>query len=331
MDDTLGTISRVDGNFDYLRPIFRTMSAHMRDLNDLYYFAQVVEHQGFTPASRALRIPKSKLSRRIATLESRLAVQLIQRSSRYFSVTEIGQEFYRRCQAMLVEADAADEIIEFRRSEPQGVVRITCPIALLHARVGVMLGDYLAMYPKVKLLLEATNRRVDVIAEGVDVAIRARPPPLENSDLVLKVFAARRWRLVGSPGLLASFGNPATPADLSHYPTIDLCPNNGIHVWEFKGPNGLKASIHHDPRMITDDMIALCAAAARGVGVVQLPSMVVSGELKAGNLVELLPDWTPASGIVHAVFSSRRGLLPSVRSLIDFLAERLAIDEDDVN
>jgi len=146
---------------------------NMRDLNDLYDFAQVVENQGFAPASRTLHIPKSKLSRRIATLEARLGVQLIQRSSRYFSVTDIGQEFYRRCQALLLEADAADEPIEYRQAEPQGVVRLTYPVALLHARVSVILGDYLAMYPKVKLQLEATKRRVDVIAEGIDVAIRA--------------------------------------------------------------------------------------------------------------------------------------------------------------
>lgn len=305
------------------------MDAAVRDLNDLYYFAHVVEHQGFAPAGRILHIPKSKLSRRVAILEERLGVQLIQRSSRHFSVTEIGQEFYRHCQAMLVEADAADDAIAYRRAEPQGIVRLTCPIALLHARVSAILGDYLAMYPKVKLQLEATNRRVDVIAEGIDVAIRARPPPLEDSDLVLRVFAERSWKLVGSPAIIASLHAPDVPADLNRFPTIDLCPPSGVHVWELIGPQRVKASIHHDPRLVTDDMIALRTAAVKGIGIVQLPSMVVSGELKAGNLVELLPDWTPKYGVVHAVFSSRRGLLPAVRSLIDFLAERLAVDEDE--
>jgi len=301
----------------------------MRDLNDLYYFAQVVEHQGFAPASRVLRIPKSKLSRRVATLEERLGVQLIQRSSRHFSVTDIGQEFYRHCMAMLVEADAADEAIAFRRAEPQGVVRLTCPTGLLHARVSAILSDYLCLHPKVKLQLEATNRRVDVIAEGIDVAIRARPPPLEDSDLVMRVFAERSWKLVASPALVAELHAPDVPADLARFPTVDLNPSNGIHVWELAGPQGAKAAIHHDPRMVTDDMIALRTAAIRGVGIVQLPSMVVSDDVRNGKLVELLPAWTPKYGVVHAVFSSRRGLLPSVRSLIDFLAERLKDDEDD--
>ena len=108
----------------------------MQDLNDLYYFAQVVEHGGFAPAGRALGIPKSKLSRRIALLEERLGVRLLQRSTRRFSVTEIGQDYYGHCKAMLVEAEAAQEAIELTRAEPRGVVRLTCPVALLHARVG---------------------------------------------------------------------------------------------------------------------------------------------------------------------------------------------------
>ena len=295
----------------------------MRDLNDLYYFAQVVEHQGFAPAGRALRIPKSKLSRRVALLEEALGVRLIQRSSRHFSVTEIGQEFYRHCRAMLVEANAADEVIALRSAEPQGVVRLSCPIALLHARVGDMLADFMRRYPKVTLLLESTNRRVDVIAEGFDIAIRARPPPLEDSDLVMRVFAERSWRLVASPALIAEWGRPAVPADLNRFPTVDTVPSAGHHAWELDGPNGARATLHHTPRMVTDDLIALRAAAVHGVAITQLPSMVVIDQLKSGELEELLPGWSPKLGVVHAVYPSRRGMLPAVRTLIDFLAERM--------
>lgn len=300
----------------------------MRDLNDLYYFAQVVEHQGFAPAGRALRIPKSKLSRRVALLEEELGVRLIQRSSRRFSVTEIGQEFYRHCRAMLVEANAADEVIALRSAEPQGVVRLSCPIALLHARVGDMLAEFMQRYPKVTLLLESTNRRVDVIAEGFDVAIRARPPPLEDSDLVMRVFAERSWRLVASPALIAELGRPSVPADLNRFPTVDTVPPGGHHTWELDGPNGARATLHHTPRMVTDDLIALRAAAVRGVAVTQLPNMVVADQLKSGELEELLPGWSPKLGIVHAVYPSRRGMLPAVRALIDFLAERMREADD---
>ncbi|MFI4886691.1 MAG: LysR family transcriptional regulator [Steroidobacterales bacterium] len=300
----------------------------MYDLNDLYYFALVVEHGGFAPASRALHIPKSKLSRRVALLEAQLGVRLLQRSSRHFSVTDLGDEFYRHCRAMLVEADAAHEAIELRRAEPRGLVRITCPVALVHARVGAILADFMVDCPKVSVLLESTNRRVDVIGEGVDVAIRARPPPLEDSGLALRVLSERSWKMLASPSLIAALGAPAVPADLHRFPTLDMNPSSGVHTWELDGPSHAHSSVRHAPRLVTDDMIALRAAAVRGVGITPLPTMIVSAELKAGTLVQLLPDWSPKSGLVHAVFPSRRGLLPSVRALIDYLATRLATRDE---
>jgi DNA-binding transcriptional LysR family regulator len=301
----------------------------VQNLNDLYLFAQVVEHRGFAPAGRALAMPKSKLSRRVAVLEERLGVRLIQRSTRRFSVTDIGQDYYRHCKAMLIEAEAAQDAIDLARSGPQGVVRMTCPVALLHARIGVMLAEFMVANPKVTVYLEATNRRVDVIDEGIDVAIRARPPPLESSELRLRVLAERSWRLVTAPTLLQRLGAPQVPADLARYPSLDLGPPQREHVWELQGPSGARAEIPHEPRLVTDDMIALRTAAMAGIGVVQLPAMVMIDELRQGKLVPLLSEWTLALGIVHVVFPTRRGLLPSVRALIDFLAERFAeLDEE---
>jgi DNA-binding transcriptional LysR family regulator len=295
------------------------MGAVMRDLNDLYFFAQVVEYQGFAPAGRALGMPKSTLSRRIAVLEEHLGVRLIQRSTRRFTVTEIGQSYYTHCKAMLVEAEAAQQAIELNRSEPQGVVRLTCPVALLHARIGVMLAAFMAETPRVTVHLEATNRTVDVIGEGIDVAIRVRPPPLKDSDLVMKVLGERSWCLVARPSLLQQHGVPVVPADLAVLPSLDFGPPHGDHVWHLEGPEG-SAAVHHTPRFVTDDMIALRQAAVAGAGIVQLPVMMVCDELASGALVKLIPAWLPKSGIIHAVFPSRRGLLPSVRKLIDFLA-----------
>ena len=146
----------------------------MYDLNDLYFFAQVVDHKGFAAAGRALGLPKSKLSRRIALLEERLGVRLIQRSTRRFAVTDIGADYYRHCKAMLVEADAAQEAIELTRAEPQGTVRLSCPVALVHYQVGQMLADFMAQCPRVQVQLESTNRRVDVIPEGGEVRELAR-------------------------------------------------------------------------------------------------------------------------------------------------------------
>ncbi len=294
----------------------------MEDLNDLYYFTKVVEHHGFAPAGRALGMPKSKLSRRIALLEDRLGVRLLQRSTRHFSVTEIGGEYFSHCKAMLVEAEAAQEAIELTRSEPRGTIRMTCPIALLHADVGAMLADFMATCPGITVHLDATNRRVDVIGERFDLALRVRPPPLEDSDLVLRVLAERKWCLVASPSCFANQTAPRVPADLNGFPSLDLGPPHREHVWDLFGPDGATASIHHQPRLISDDMVTLRTAALAGVGITQLPVMLVAEELAQGRLIQLVQDWRPKSGIVHAVFPSRRGLLPSVRKLLDFLAKR---------
>lgn len=298
----------------------------MEDLNDLYFYAQVVEHGGFAPAGRALNTPKSKLSRRIALLEERLGVRLLQRSTRHFSVTELGQEYYRHCVAMLVEVEAAQEAIERSRSQPQGIVRLSCPTTLLHYRVGELLSRFMLENPKVQLQLEATNRAVDVIGEGLDLALRVRFPPLENSDLVMRVLVESPQRLVASPALLARLQLPPAeqllPADLAGLPSMDwgaFCE----HVWRLQGPNGAMAEVPHTPRLVTDDMTALRQAALHGVGVVQLPHMVVDKDLEEGRLLDIMPNWAPQAGLVHVLFPSRRGLLPAVRQLIDFLATHI--------
>jgi len=292
----------------------------MQDLNDLYYFVQVVEHQGFAPAGRDLDLPKSKLSRRIAILEDRLGVRLVQRSTRKFSVTEIGQSYYLHCKAMLVEADAAQELIDRTRAEPQGVVRVACPVTLLHFQVGTMLAQFMAEHARVQVHLEATNRRVDVIQEGFDLALRVRFPPLEDSDLVMKVLGDSRQCLVASPALLERYPPLQVPADLHAVPSLDLGRSQGAYIWQLEGPDGAAVALPHAPRLVTDDMISLRVAALAGVGVVQLPTMTIREEFRAGALVRVLPEWAPRPGIIHAVFPSRRGLLPAVRQLIDFLA-----------
>ncbi len=296
----------------------------MQDLNDLYYFVQVVDHGGYAAASRATGMPRSKLSRRIIELEDRLGVRLLQRSTRKLTVTEIGQEYYRHCVAMLVEATAAQEAIERSRSGPQGLIRISAPPALVCFEVGAMIARYMAANPRVSVELESTSRRVDVIGEGIDVALRVRFPPLEQSDLVMRTLGESTQCMVASPNLIKDMTLPLVPADLGALPSLDLAPLLPKHVWELNGPDGASARIAHQPRLVTDDMAQLLHAALAGVGVVKLPSMVADEHITSGRLVNVMPGWTPRSGIVHAVFPSRRGLLPSVRGLIDFLAAEYA-------
>lgn len=292
-----------------------------RDLNNLYYFVQVVDHGGFAPAGRALGIPKSKLSRRITFLEESLGVRLIQRSSRHFSVTEIGQMYYQRCVAMLVEADSAQDIIERHRSEPQGSVRISCPLALLDYGVNELLARYMAAYPQVKLEVESTNRRVDVIREGFDVALRVRFPPLEDSGLVMKVLGESTQYLVASPALIERMGGLPKLDQLGSWPALSDEHLQRNPIWQLQTAENTLMEVPYHPRLVCDDRMTLLQSALQGIGVVQMPAMLIAPYMQDGRLVDVAPGWNPRPGVVHAVFPSRRGLVPAVRALLDFLGE----------
>lgn len=305
----------------------------MRDLNDLFYFASVVEHRGFAAAARALGLQKSKLSRRVAALEESLGVRLLNRSSRSFSVTEVGREFHDHCVAMLVEAEAAEQVALSLTAAPRGVVRLSCPIALLDFQFGRLFAAFMASYPQIDLQLEATNRRVDVIAENFDLAIRVRFPPLEPSELVMRQLDTSSQCLVASPALVPR--RLHSPADLAGLPSLDLGPPRRDHHWTLRvlGKHaGEIATVPHRPRLVTDDMGVLREAALAGIGIVQLPTLAIWKDIEAGRLLHVLPDWRPHDGIVHAVFAARRGLLPAVRVLLDHLgrecaAERVAVSD----
>lgn len=301
----------------------------MQDLNDLWYFVQVVDNGGFSPASRVIGIPKSRLSRRIALLEESLETRLIQRSTRSFTVTEAGQIFYRHCKAMIIEAEAAQEAINTLRAEPRGLIRLTCPITLLHVHIGDMLARFMTLYPQVTVQLEETNRQVDVLNENVDLAVRVRPLPLDDSDLVMRKLADRGMCLVASPELVARFSKPQSPADLQYWPSLALSKPQQVYRWCLFGPDNQEVTLHHKPRFVTTDMIALRAAALAGVGIVQLPMLMLNKQIADGSLVRLLPEWRARREVIHLVFPSRRGQLPAVRALIDFLVESYAAFEEE--
>jgi DNA-binding transcriptional LysR family regulator len=301
----------------------------MIDLNELAIFAQVVERKGFAAAARALGLPKSTVSRKVSQLEERLGVSLLQRSTRRLSVTEIGQIYYRHCAAMLAEAESAQDAIDSVRAEPRGRLRITCPVSLMQSDMAGIASRFLAGHPRVTIDLEATNRRVDVIEEGVDVALRVRFPPLENTDLVMKRLAPSPQVIVVTPRLMTALGAPDEPEALASLPAMAFDRYAARYTWDLRHAEKGKRSVVFEPRYVTDDLAALRLAAEDGVGVVQLPLYMVREQLHAGTLVAALPGWEPASGIIHAVFSSRRGQSPALRAFIDFAAQAFEnVDED---
>lgn len=294
----------------------------MQDLNDLFYFSIVVEKNGFAAAGRALDIPKSRLSRRIAQLEERLGVRLLQRSTRRFAVTEAGQRFYRHCQAVMAEAQAAEEAVAQLTTEPRGLVRMSCPVSFTQNLMASILPGFMEKFPQVKLLVLSTNRRVDLINEGVDIAMRVRFKLDTDSDLVIRSFGHSHSVLVASPAYLDRHGRPEQPEDLAKFDTISIAEIEW-QSWELSGPEGRTFKLEHQPRLMCGDFLLTVAAAKKGLGIALLPESVCCQALRDGDLEVILPQWSPPDGIVHCVYPSRRGVLPAVRVLIDWLAERM--------
>jgi len=244
----------------------------------------------------------------------------VNRTTRSISLSDTGETFYRHCLAMVGEADAAREAIERTRSAPQGLVRISCPVGLLLSDVGAILARFMADNPAVRLSLEATNRRMDVVEEGFELAVRVRLPPLEDSDLVVRPLGKSQMILVCSRWFIAQHGKPGSADDLSKLPTLSMAKPGNKHSWRFVGVDGKEVEVQHTPRLATDDLATLRTAALEGIGIALLPDSLIRSDLAQGSLVEVLPELEVVPGIVHVVFASRRGLVPAVRALIDALA-----------
>ena len=293
----------------------------VRDFNDLQFFAAVVQHHGFSAASRALRVPKSRISRRVVVLEERLGVRLLDRTTRGLSLTQVGQQVFEHAHAAVIEAEAAEEVALQMQAEPRGLVRMTCPLGLQSA-IAAPLSDFLAAHPLLRLQCIVTNRRVDLVHEGIDLAIRVRERLDTDADLQMKRIGVSRRILVASPMLLAKEGTPAMPEDLGKFSILHQ-EDQGGSTWQLTAENGDARTVAFEPRLATGSFDILMAAAYQGAGIALLPAAHCRAGLTAGTLVRVLPEWSGTDGIVHLVFASRRGMLPSVRAVIDFAAAAL--------
>ncbi|CAB3883578.1 HTH-type transcriptional regulator DmlR [Achromobacter insuavis] len=252
-------------------------------------------------------------------MEEELGVRLLNRTSRSLSLTETGRQFHQHCLALVAESKAAKEIVDQTRTRPQGTVRISCPISLLSAGIAAILSRYLLDNPQVTILVDATNRRVDVIEEGLDFAIRVRPTPLEDTDLAVRQLGLSTFILVASPALVERYPTPSSLQSLSEWPTLAMANNSERYAFSLLDRNGASVSLVHQPRLAMDDIAGLRDAAMRGVGVAALPHEFVENELQSGSLQRLLPDLASKPALVHAIFPTRRGMVPAVRHLLDAL------------
>src|ERR1700751_4418296 len=242
----------------------------MRDFNDLQFFAAVVAHRGFSAAARALGMPKSRISRRVALLEERLGVRLLDRTTRGLGLTQVGQQVFEHARAAVIEAEAAEEAALRMQAEPRGLVRLSCPLGLQDVIAGPLPG-FLAAHPQLRVQCIATNRRVDLVHEGVDVAIRVRERLDTDADLQVKRIGVSRRILVASPNLLAKGGAPVSPADLANFPILHQEEQSG-GSWQLTAENRDISSIPVQPRLASGSFEVLIAAACRGSGIALLPA-----------------------------------------------------------
>lgn len=297
----------------------------MNDLNDLFYFAKIVEHGSLSAAGSALGVAKSVLSQHLARLEANLGVRLLQRDTRKLQITEVGVRYYQRCRAVLAEVERANSVIDDARGTPRGVVRVTGPVNFAQTILAPLLADFMLEYPEVEIVLDLTNREVDLIAEGYDVALRIAPG-IRASSLAVRSFVLRRHQLIASPAYIERYGLPRTPEDLRGAAglggLLDLGRGNR-HSWHLTAQDGTVSEIAFAPRLVTEDIVVIKHAALSGCGVAELPTVLCRDEIADGRLVVLLPEWVLPEMTLYTVFPSRKGLAPAVRCFIDFLSEHL--------
>lgn len=293
----------------------------MQDLNDMLYFAQVVDHGSFAATARELGIPTSTLSRRVADLEAALGVRLLQRTTRKLSLTQIGEVYYQHCASLRAQAQAAEDAVALAQSEPCGTIRMSCPVTLAQITMRPILPEFMRRYPKVNIEMLVSNRVFDPVQEGLDLVLRVRTSLEDSGGLVVKQFGVARTQLFASPHLLTEKGQPQSPEHLKRFPTVAMSAREGRATLRLLGPNDQTFDLQHRPRFAADDFLTMKHVILAGLGMGVLPEYLCREELDNGQLVRVLQDWAPLPDVLHAVFPSRRGMVPAVRCLLDFLDE----------
>jgi len=295
------------------------------NLNDFTYFAAVAQHGGFTAAARALGVDKARLSRSVAMLEDTLGVRLINRSTRSVSLTDAGQRFFLGCQTVLGSARAAFESVAELQKEPTGIVRLGCSVVAAQNYVAPILPLYLAQYPKVTVIVEHGDRWINPLDSDLDLALTTQVHDLPGSSLVAREIGRVRRILVAGADLAketAALSHPDQMAGMSLIARPDDM-HDGTVRWQLTADDRSGCRIGGTPRLVTNDINVQLSAAIAGIGVALMPETAAGPALAAGRLHPVLPEWTTPEYSLHLVYPLPRGILPSVRSFIDFLTAHL--------
>jgi DNA-binding transcriptional LysR family regulator len=290
------------------------------DLNDIVVFTKVVETRSFTGAADALGLPKSTVSRKLAQLEERLGVRLVQRTTRKLALTEIGEAYYERCSRIVADLASAEQLVTDMQATPRGRLRVTSSVDFATRWLGGIIAEFLAIHRDINVELEATDRVVDLIEEGFDVAIRFGPMP--ESTLIARRLCGISLVLVAAPSYIQRRGAPKTIDELDDHEHVLFTPVTRNQTWTFVNGDA-SYELGRPARFASNNFGAVRDVAIAGGGIAGMSDFMVDEELASGALVRILPDWTTRLNEVHAVYPARQNLPPRLTLFLDHLAKAL--------
>lgn len=289
-------------------------------------FVKVVELGSFVRAAERLSVSTSAVSRQVSDLEAHLDVRLLNRTTRKLSLTEAGQAFYERSVQLLADLEEAESSVRATAVLPKGTLRLTCGVSFGVRYVAPAIAEFSAQHPQLLFDLDLSDRAVDLVEEGFDLAIRIGH--VGHQGLVSRRVGWTRAVCCASPDYVARRGAPATPGDLTQHDCLTYTHVPVPNVWPFEARDGTKRAIRITPRHRANNGRMLAALAVAGMGVLFEPDFIVAPEVRAGRLVRLLPGYEPARSPIAAAYPSRRHLSAKVRTFVEFLAERFAQQQE---
>jgi DNA-binding transcriptional LysR family regulator len=298
-----------------------------RDLNDTLVFVKVVELGSFIAAAKALRLPKTTVSRKVQDLETRLGAQLLHRTTRKLGLTEAGNVYFEHCQRIARELDEAESAVGQLQSGPRGWLRVTTPYSLGTTWISPLLGEFHARHPEVRVELILSNDQLDIIAGEIDVALRVGT--LADSNLVARKLSVFHTAVYATPSYIERFGEPLHPDDLIHHRALAMTKNRSgnAFAWTLGDGNGKPREFSIDPVVLANDPAALRGALLGGEGLMLASDVMVKAYAEHGLVQRVMAGWRGLDYDLNALFPRGQVQSPKVRAFVDFLVERLNFDE----
>jgi len=290
------------------------------DLNDIVVFAKVAETKSFTGAAEALGLPKSTVSRKLAQLEERLGVRLVQRTTRKLALTDIGEAYYARCASIVADVASAEQLVTDMQATPRGRLRISATVDFATRYLGDIVSVFLAEHPEINVEIDATDRVVDLIEDGFDVAIRFGSLP--ESSLVARRLCGVALVLCASPAYVRERGTPKHIEELDEHDHVLFTPVSRNQTWTVVNGDATY-EFGRPARLASNNFSAVRHAAVAGAGIALLTDFMVADDLASGTLVRVLPDWRTRTTDVHAVYPARQNLPPRLALFIDHMVKSL--------